>query len=81
MLMSDETSRNGCLGIPAETSSSASQRVFHPLVLPGHPCCPNVVGGGWRIVGGVVVEVGFLSSCNGDLRDPLVLPQRSQVSF
>ena len=41
----------------------------------------RVVGGGWRIVGGVVVEVGFLSSCNGDLRDPLVLPQRSQVSF
>ena len=37
--------------------------------------------GGGRIVGGVVVAVGFLSSCNGDLRDRLVLPQRSQVSF
>ena len=52
MLMSDETSRNVCLGIPAETSSSASQRVFHPLVLPGHPCCPNVVGWGWRVMRG-----------------------------
>ena len=29
----------------------------------------------------VVGSVGFLSSCNGDLRDPLVLPMRSQVSF
>ena len=37
--------------------------------------------GGGRIVGGVVVAVGFLSSCNGDLRDWLVLPQRSQVPF
>ena len=49
----------------------------------------KVVGGWWdgglegggRIVGGVVVALGFLSSCNGDLRDWLVLPQRSQVSF
>ena len=41
----------------------------------------RVMGGWWegggRIVGWVVVEVGFLSSSNGDLRDPLVLPQRS----
>ena len=45
----------------------------------------RVVGGWWegdrRIVGGVVVAVGFLSCCNRDLRDRLVLPQRSQVSF
>ena len=45
----------------------------------------RLVGGWWegggRIVGGVVVALGFLSSCNGDLRDWLVLPQRSQVSF
>ena len=26
-------------------------------------------------------SLGFLSSCDGDLRGPLVLPQRSQVSF
>ena len=41
----------------------------------------RVMGGWWegggRIVGWVGVEVGFLSSSNGDLRDPLVLPQRS----
>ena len=45
----------------------------------------RMVGGWWegdrRIVGGVVVAVGFLSCCNRDLRDRLVLPQRSQVSF
>ena len=53
----------------------------------------RVVGGWWedggkmnvrvdqRVVGEVVVAVGFLSSCNGDLRDWLVLPQRSHVSF
>ena len=45
----------------------------------------TVVGGCWegggRIMGGVVVAVGFLSSCHGDLRDWLVLPQRSQDSF
>lgn len=52
MLMSNETSRNGCLGISAETSSSASQRVFHPLVLPGHPCHLNVVGWGWKVMCG-----------------------------
>ena len=37
--------------------------------------------GGWRIVGGVVVAVGLLSMCHGDLRDRLVFPQRIQVSF
>ena len=26
-------------------------------------------------------SLGFHSSCHGDLRDPLVLPQESQVSF
>ena len=26
-------------------------------------------------------NLGFHSSCHGDLRDPLVLPQQSQVSF
>ena len=40
-----------------------------------------MVGGWWegggRIVRWMVVEVGFLSSCNRDLRDPLVLSQRS----
>ena len=45
----------------------------------------RVVGDWWedrgRIMGGVGVAVGLLSSCNGDLRDRLVLPQRSQVSF
>lgn len=56
MLMSDEASRNACLGIPAETPASASQRVFHPLVLPGHPCCPNVVGWGWRVMRGEPVS-------------------------
>ena len=30
-----------------------------------------------RVVAGCL---GFLSNCDGDLRDPLVLPQRSQVS-
>ena len=25
-------------------------------------------------------KLGFLSSCNGDLRDPIVLPERSRVS-
>ena len=33
--------------------------------------------GGWRIVGRVVVVVGLLSSCNGNLRDRLVLPEKS----
>ena len=33
--------------------------------------------GGGRIVGGVVVAVGVLSSCNGNLRDRLVLPKKS----
>ena len=28
----------------------------------------------------VAQSLGFLSSCDGDLRDPLVLPQRSRVS-
>ena len=28
-----------------------------------------------------VVSLGFISSCDRDLRDQLVLPQRSQVSF
>ena len=45
--------------------------------------------GGWegggkingRVVGGMVVASGLLLSCNGDLRDRLVLPQRSQVPF
>ena len=37
--------------------------------------------GGGRIVGGMVVAMGLLSSCNGDLRDRLLLPQRSQVPF
>ena len=45
----------------------------------------RMVGGWWegdrRIVGGMVVAVGFLSSCNRDLRDWFLLPQRSQVSF
>ena len=45
----------------------------------------RMVGGWWegdrRIVGGMVVAVGFIWNCNGDLRDQLVLPQRSQVSF
>ena len=41
----------------------------------------RVVGGWWEGRGRVLVGVGFLSSCNGDLRDRLVLPQRSQVSF
>ena len=27
------------------------------------------------------VGLGFLSSCDGDFRDPLVLPQKIQVSF
>ena len=31
-----------------------------------------------RVVAG---KLGFLSSCDGDLRDPLVLPQESQVSI
>ena len=48
------------------------------------------VVGGWigrwleccgRTVGGMVVAVVFIWNCNGDLRDQLVLPQRSQVSF
>ena len=37
--------------------------------------------GGGRIVGGMVDAMGLLSSCNGDLRDRLVLPQGSQVPF
>ena len=45
----------------------------------------RLVAGWWehggRKVGVVVVALGFLSSCNGDLRDWLMLPQRSQVSF
>ena len=45
----------------------------------------RMVGGWWegdrRIVGGMVVAVGLLSSCHGDLRDRLLLPQRNQVSF
>ena len=34
--------------------------------------------GFFRVVAG---SLGFLSSCDGDLRDPLMLPQRSWVSF
>jgi hypothetical protein len=30
---------------------------------------------------GLVGSLGFLSSCDVDLRVPLILPQRSQVSF
>ena len=41
----------------------------------------RVLGGWWEDGGRVVVAVGLLSSCNGDLRDRLMLPQRSQVSF
>ena len=37
--------------------------------------------GGGRIVGGMVVALGLLSSCNGDLRDRLMLPHRNQVCF
>ena len=45
----------------------------------------TVVRGCWedggRMVGGVVVAVGLLSMCHGDLRDQLLFPQRIQVSF